>query len=40
MGENGEAAKGEALYHEGLYHYASLLAQVLLATSTTICILV
>ena len=27
--ENGETAKGEALYHEGLHLYASWLAQIL-----------
>lgn len=30
MEENGEATEREALYHESLHHYASLLAQVLL----------
>ena len=31
--ENGETAKGEALYYEGVHLYASWLAQALLASS-------
>lgn len=31
MEENGETAKGEALYYEGLHLYASWLAQILKA---------